>query len=80
MSLHGYTTFAITDINNTSACLDVIRICNEKSLKPVVGIDFRNGTAVCYIGIARNNDGFVELNKHLSEHLHSERSFDKIAP
>ena len=77
---NGYTSFALTDVNNTSACLDTIRKAREKGLKPIVGIDFRNGVQQKYVGIARNNEGFKELNEHLTAHLHSGRKFENEAP
>jgi len=79
----GYSSFALTDINNTSACLDTLRLLskpNKWNLKPVIGIDFRNGTKQQYIGIAINNAGFKELNEHLSAHLHSGTPFEDVAP
>lgn len=77
----GYSSFALTDINNTSACLDTVRRAEaEFGLKPVVGIDFRNGTEQKYVGIAMNNEGFRELNEHLSKYLHSREKFEEIAP
>jgi len=33
----------LTDINNTSACLNFIRKAPKYNIKPIVGIDFRNG-------------------------------------
>lgn len=77
---NGYSTFALTDINNTSACLDAIRLSKEYGLKPVMGIDFRNGVTQKYVGLARNNMGFRELNEHLSKHLHSGEKFEDTAP
>jgi len=77
---NGYGSFVLADINNTSACIDTIRLSREKKLKPIVGIDFRNGVEQKYVGIARNNQGFQELNEHLSTHLHSNEPFDSIAP
>ena len=76
----GYHNFVLTDINNTSACIDTIRIAKQRGLKPIVGIDFRNEAQQQYVGIARNNQGFQELNIHLSNHLHSKQAFDAIAP
>jgi DNA polymerase III subunit alpha len=77
----GYSSFALTDINNTSACLDVVRRAEaEYGLKPIVGIDFRNGADQKYVGIAINNDGFRELNEHLSYHLHSGEKLEEVAP
>ena len=63
-------TLALTDINSTSACLDFIRLCPQHGIVPVVGIDFRKGAKQLFIGIARNNQGFRELNEHLSFSLH----------
>lgn len=66
----------LSDINNTSAVLDTLRMCADKPMKPIPGIDFRNGIKPCYIGISKNNAGFKELNEHLSEHLHEKKEFE----
>ncbi|MEM7549270.1 MAG: DNA polymerase III subunit alpha [Bacteroidota bacterium] len=71
---------ALTDINNTSACLNFIRIAPQYGIKPVVGIDFRNGIQQQFVGLAKNNNGFLNLNRFLSEHLHEEKNFDPKAP
>lgn len=76
----GIDLLVLTDINNTSACINYIRIAADYGIKPRVGIDFRNGVNQQYIGIARNNEGFLELNRHLSHHLHQEKDFEKFAP
>src|ERR1700752_4581950 len=78
--LKGYKSFVLSDINNTSACIDTVRSANEKGIKPIMGIDFRNGIKQQYIGIAKNNVGFKELNEHLSEYLHEVKDFNSIAP
>ncbi|MDT0648830.1 DNA polymerase III subunit alpha [Zunongwangia sp. F297] len=71
---------AVTDINNTSACLKFIKIASEYGIKPLTGIDFRNGVQQQYVGIARNNEGFKQLNQHLSSHLHNGSDFANNAP
>ncbi|WP_346858320.1 DNA polymerase III subunit alpha [uncultured Draconibacterium sp.] len=76
----NYHSLVLTDINNTSAAIDFIRRCQGKDLKPVVGVDFRNGAGQKYIGIAKNNQGFRELNEHLTFHLHSGKEFADRAP
>lgn len=76
----GYKTFALTDINSTSAVLDFLRLAPENNIKPVVGIDYRNGAEQKYIGIARNNEGFKELNEHLNYHSHQDIPFGNRAP
>jgi DNA polymerase-3 subunit alpha len=76
----GYHSFVLADINNTSACLETIRVAPEQGLKAIAGIDFRNGITPCYVGIALNNAGFKELNEHLSMHLHGGLPFETRAP
>src|ERR1700690_3008846 len=78
----GIRSFALTDINNTSGVLDFIRIADfdKYKIKPVVGIDFRNGAEQKFIGIAKNNEGFYELNKFLSGHLHNDEPIPDRAP
>jgi DNA polymerase III subunit alpha len=77
---NGYESFVISDINNTSAILEIVRLSQEIPVKPIAGIDFRNGISQQYVGIARNNNGFRELNEHLTDHLHNEKDFDPAAP
>jgi DNA polymerase-3 subunit alpha len=56
----------LSDINNTSAVLDFVRLSKKYHVKPIVGIDFRNGVQQQFIGIAKNNEGFAALNTYLS--------------
>ncbi len=74
------TRLALTDINNTSACLNFVRKANQFGIQPILGIDFRNGSNPCYVGIAKNNTGYQELNTFLSEHLHLKKDFPLLAP
>ena len=32
--------FALTDINNTSACLETVRLATKYDIKPILGVDF----------------------------------------
>lgn len=68
----GYKTLALTDINNTAGTLEFIRLAQTKGVRPLVGIDFRNGTEQHFVGIAKNNTGFQKLNEYLSFHLHND--------
>lgn len=74
------TTLALTDINNTSSCLNFIRKAKEFNIKPIIGIDFRNGVSQQFVGIAKNNMGFQELNMLLSEHTHLKKNIPSEAP
>ncbi|MEI6020470.1 MAG: DNA polymerase III subunit alpha, partial [Bacteroidota bacterium] len=76
----NYEVFVLSDINNTSAILDALRLTENRNPKVIPGIDFRNGIQQQYIGIAINNAGFQELNEHLTMHLHQKKDFDDMAP
>ncbi|HET6244539.1 MAG: DNA polymerase III subunit alpha [Bacteroidetes bacterium] len=60
---NGYEAVAITDINNSSGILDFVKICIEKGIKPLVGMEFRNKDELLFIALARNNAGFKEINE-----------------
>ncbi|MCF2498523.1 DNA polymerase III subunit alpha [Dyadobacter chenhuakuii] len=77
---NGYGCIALTDINNTSGCLNFIRMAPKYDIKPIVGIDFRNGMQQQYVGLAKNNAGFQELNAFLSRHSLLKEAFPDEAP
>lgn len=74
------TQLVLTDINNTSAGLNFVRKAPEFGIKPILGIDFRNGVLPCFVGIAQNNEGYLELNRFLSQHLHEGTKIPNRAP
>ncbi|MHA7832491.1 MAG: DNA polymerase III subunit alpha [Flagellimonas sp.] len=74
------TQLVLTDINNTSAGLNFVRKAPEFGIKPILGIDFRNGNEPCFIGIAQNNKGYLELNRFLSQHLQEGTKIPNRAP
>ena len=76
----GFTNVALTDINNTSASIDFVRLAPQYNIRPILGIDFRNGIQQKYIGLAKNNDGIKTLNEHLTSHQQNNINFDDIAP
>ncbi|NJO68168.1 MAG: DNA polymerase III subunit alpha [Bacteroidetes bacterium] len=63
---HGISTLAITDINNTAACLDFVKECRSKCIKPICGVECRDNDTWLYTCLARNNEGFREINELLS--------------
>ncbi len=76
----GHRCLALTDINNTSGIPDFFRLAPRYGIQAVAGIDFRNGDEHCYTGIARNAQGFYELNHFLSHHLHEGIPLPRRAP
>ncbi len=77
---NGVTKLVLTDINNTSAGLNFVRKAPEYQIRPILGIDFRNGIEPCFVGISKNNEGYLELNQFLSKYLHEKKTFPSIAP
>ncbi|MBK7211785.1 MAG: DNA polymerase III subunit alpha [Bacteroidales bacterium] len=65
---NGIEEMALTDVNNSMGVVDFVKECRKKGIKPIAGIEFRDGNKLLYIGIARNNKGFKELNDFLSFH------------
>ena len=70
---HNITVMALTDINSTSANLDFVRLAPKYHIKPVLGIDFRNGAQQQFVMLAKNNGALQQLNKYLSEFLHLDK-------
>ena len=66
----GIRKLVLTDINNTSGYIEMLRICEqnrkEYELEIAMGIEFRTKGRLLYIGLAESNDGFEELNRYLS--------------
>ncbi|WP_298288773.1 DNA polymerase III subunit alpha [uncultured Lutibacter sp.] len=71
--LLGVSTLVLTDINSTSANLEFVQLAKKYRIKPVLGVDFRNGAQQQFIIIAKNNKGLHYINSHLSEFLHSSK-------
>ncbi|HWV73002.1 MAG TPA: DNA polymerase III subunit alpha [Pseudosphingobacterium sp.] len=80
MLLCGYDTAVLTDINNSSASLDFIKKCREAGLNGLAGMEFRNGDHLLYIGIAKNEYGFRELNDLMTKSNRLESKLPIAAP
>jgi DNA polymerase-3 subunit alpha len=62
---------ALTDINNTSACMNFVQQAKKQNIKPIIGVDFRNGNTQQFVALAKNNHGFENINRYLSSFLES---------
>lgn len=74
----------LTDINNTSGYIDLLRICQENrhewDLEIALGVEFRLNEKLLYIGIAQNNEGFRELNAFLAHRNVTQQTLPTRAP
>ncbi len=77
---HGVKALALTDINSSQGIMDFAKQAPTVGIKPLVGIEFRNQNEYCYTGIARNREGFRELNEFLSYHKEQKLDFPQRAP
>ncbi|MCB9194865.1 MAG: DNA polymerase III subunit alpha, partial [Flavobacteriales bacterium] len=66
---NGVKAMALTDINNVSGVYHFLREAHRHNVKPIFGVDFRNGTQQLYIALAKNNFGFQEINTYLTNFL-----------
>ena len=71
---------ALTDINNTMGVVDFVFECKKYGVKPIAGCEFRNGDELLYIAIARNNEGFREINETLTQHNINKTPYNADAP
>ena len=76
----GYSVLPLTDINTTMGAADFVVECGRKGVRPVLGVEFRNGNELLYVALAKNNEGFAELNHFLTDHNKSKQPYPEMAP
>ncbi|MCF8224135.1 MAG: DNA polymerase III subunit alpha [Bacteroidales bacterium] len=76
----GIQSLVLADINNSTGMPYFVKDCEKAGIKPVAGIEFRDKGKYLYTGIARNNEGFRELNEFLSHHNITKTSLPFPAP
>jgi DNA-directed DNA polymerase III PolC len=77
---NGATTLALTNINITSDTWNFVKCCQENGIKPIIGLECRNGHNLQYILLAQNLQGWFYINRFLSEQLHTKLPFPERAP
>jgi DNA polymerase-3 subunit alpha len=76
----GIETLVLTDINNSSAALDFIRLAQKHGIRPLVGVEFQNKEGWLFTLIAESNEGFYQINHYLSSFLLEGKDFEKQPP
>ena len=71
----GIRSLALTNINGTPDAWDFVDFCRLKNIKPLLGCEIRNGNVLCYILLARNNAGFMHINRFISYHKHTKSNY-----
>lgn len=68
-------TLALTNINSTYDEWEFVKLCREKNINPVLGVEIRNGHKLCYILLSKNNTGLRWIHEFLSAHLTTKTDF-----
>ncbi|HEX2977372.1 MAG TPA: PHP domain-containing protein, partial [Bacteroidales bacterium] len=76
----GAEVALLTDINNSTGIIDFVSACNKEGIKPLAGMEFRDGNKLLYTGIAQNNEGFKELNELMSRSNLQQTALPHVAP
>ncbi|WP_336838273.1 DNA polymerase III subunit alpha [Sphingobacterium siyangense] len=76
----GYDTAVLTDINNSSGSLDFIKLGRAAGLNLLAGMEFRNGDQLCFVAIAKNEQGFREINEYRTKLNLENRAIPERAP
>ena len=76
----GVKAMALTDINTVTGIYDFVKACESINIKPLVGIDFRNGGSQLYVGLAKNRKGIGEMNCLLTRHNFEDAPLPEKAP
>lgn len=71
----GVTALALTNINSTCDIWEFVKLCREQNVRPIAGVEVRNGDKLLYILLAANNKGFGWINEFLSTHLMAKKDF-----
>lgn len=77
---NGITTLALTNINITSDTWNFVKECRNKDIKPIIGLECRNDHEFKYILLAKNMEGWFQINRFLSDHLYRKAPYPDRAP
>ena len=66
---------ALTDVNTTMGIPEFVKKAADAGIKPIAGVEIRNGDHLLFTGLAKNNAGFKELNDYLTWHYLNKKEF-----
>jgi DNA-directed DNA polymerase III PolC len=73
-------SLALTDINTVTGIYDFTKLCLENTIKPLVGVEFRQDNQLLYIGLAKNQTGIGEMCRLLTKHNLENTKLPTLAP
>ena len=81
----GYSSLALTDLNNLYGSIDFYKICNEQGIKPIIGLTINTKGLVDsendypLILLAKSSSGYHNLIKISSKIMSSQESLDLMS-
>ena len=79
-SQKGIEALALTDINATNGVFDFILECRKFNIKPLVGAEFRNNNRLLFVALAKNEEGFREINTLIAQCNINNQQYPEFAP
>ncbi|MGR3855145.1 DNA polymerase III subunit alpha [Chryseobacterium indologenes] len=76
----GIKELVLTDINTVTGIYDFKKTCEDLGIKPIPGVEVRNGGKLLYVGIARKFSGIGEINKMITDHNCNGKELTEAAP
>src|SRR5690606_31220437 len=64
----GATALALTDINTVTGIYDFAKACRKVGIKPIVGMEVRQGNRLYYITLATCRAGIGEICRLITDH------------
>ena len=64
----GVTAMALTDINTVTGIYEFSKLCRTAGIKPLVGMDMRDGDAMRYVCLAKTIRGIAQINRLRTHH------------
>lgn len=80
MMATGHDSAVLTDINNSSASIDFIQKGRKAGLNMLAGMELRQGDEIRFIAIAKNTEGFREINEYRTQANQHELLIPNRAP
>lgn len=72
---NGVEAMALTDVNTTMGIPEFVKKAGDEGIRPIAGVEIRNGDELLFTGLAKNNAGFKELNDYLTWHYLNKKEF-----
>lgn len=71
---------ALTDINTVTGIYQFYKLCQDRGIKPIVGVDIRVENEQHYICLAKNPEGIAEVNRLLTDYNCEGIEIPKVNP